>query len=294
MKCTYIYIMILKMQSSENWSVWCGFLHQQSSRIWWCFGVSLLSCPAPGSAWLQQTLPCTWGTRWDMEPWPSTKGTLGKQSPWGGKAWLQKPWMGWEYPSSWWCETWDGCCAALGAAQSRTHWGFVTVTHGHVQVCSGPQGSSRQGFIFVEEADKMCFQHAFSLHCLGTPGLTNHFWTSAAWASAYLHMHPKNAWEALRTDEPFWASWQKVWQQQREGFMYKADDKKTGKSPILVLLSVLEQLYFTSQGKNFTLVWGIVLLQGCFYVSLDWLARSIFLKNGSRTLLSFAPRNVFI
>lgn len=42
--------MILKMQSSENWSVWCGFLHQQSSRIWWCFGLSLLSCPAPRSA----------------------------------------------------------------------------------------------------------------------------------------------------------------------------------------------------------------------------------------------------
>lgn len=97
MKCTYIYIMILKMQSSENWSVWCGFLHQQSSRIWWCFGVSLLSCPAPHSAshwcWhfpgsrrgfptspLQKRFPTPGGPGWDTEPYPRTHGTPEMQS----------------------------------------------------------------------------------------------------------------------------------------------------------------------------------------------------------------------
>lgn len=80
--------------------------------------------------------------------------------------------------------------------------------------------------------------------------------------------------------------------------MYKTDDKKNrGKSPILVPLSVLEQLYFSSHKSReefYLAVRNTVLLQGCFYVSLDWLARSIFLNNGSRNLLSFAPRNVLI
>lgn len=74
--------MILEMQSSENWSVWCGFLHQQSSRIWWCFGVSLLSCPAPHSAF-----PWCWhfpGSRrgFPTSPlFPHTRGQGGTQSP---------------------------------------------------------------------------------------------------------------------------------------------------------------------------------------------------------------------
>lgn len=77
----------------------------------------------------------------------------------------------------------------------------------------------------------------------------------------------------------------------------KHTEKMRGKSPILVPLSFLEQLHFSSHESREEFYLGVrntVLLQGCFYVLLGWLARSIFFKNGFRTLLSFAPRNVFI
>lgn len=40
-------------------------------------------------------------------------------------------------------------------------------------------------------------------------------------------------------------------------------------------------IFFESREEFYLGVRNTVLLEGCFYVSLDWLARSIFFKNGS-------------
>lgn len=55
--------------------------------------------------------------------------------------------------------------------------------------------------------------------------------------------------------------------------------KKNREITNLVPLSFLEQLHFSSHKSREEFYLGVrnrVLLQGCFYVLLDWLARSIF------------------
>lgn len=172
--------MILKMQSSENWSVWCGFLHQQSSRLWWCFGVSLLSCPA-------QALPSSGASQENQEGFSSLSTLANAALHPGGKVGHRAPLPQYHRDTGRAKHRGDkalgGNVPPGGGVRARvvlclcrccTEQNLPGLCDCNSRLAA--QGSSSpQGFIFVEKADRHTSTMPSPVHSLGTPSLTNHF-----------------------------------------------------------------------------------------------------------------------